>query len=235
MTNCGVVVHPVVLATDVIVGSVVNMVISEPVVVISVIVVPVIGSPGPPVVRIISPRPRRAPYYITGTIDVNNHRPGCHFIIGGGNNLYFIVVVSPIIVAHIARIGCLAVVGFDDIVWSVKGFIADDLQLNSTITKVFDGDHSHILIFPFVEGHPEYNVVHIAVGVVLHHNVIHIIIPVEVEVIDHIVRIVQPPFESFERFGLLEEFHNGEKIQVIARKSEILPVVCRFARRKRTC
>jgi len=56
--------------------AVVTVVVRIPVGMIAVIVVPVVGAPGMPVRRPVSPVPSRAPYVVVGKVNEADQRPG---------------------------------------------------------------------------------------------------------------------------------------------------------------
>src|SRR5665648_22027 len=116
---------------------------------ISVVVVPVVRSPGIPVVRVEAPVPVRAPNHISGPVDKSYHRPGSDFIICGG---YHRAICPVLCIAPVTGVGCLGVYGLHDIIPAVEIRIAYELYLYLSVTELLNGEDSHILVFVPVEG-----------------------------------------------------------------------------------
>jgi hypothetical protein len=80
------------------------VIIIVPVIMISVIVIPVEWAPWMPVRRIISPVPRRVPGNIMRKIYESDKRPGSNFIRGGTDHSNILTVITP---SDISGISCL--------------------------------------------------------------------------------------------------------------------------------
>jgi hypothetical protein len=188
-------------------------------VVVAVVVVPVVRTPGAPVVGVVTPVPYRAPGAVNRTCEVNNHRPAGYFIIGGVDN----VGLSPDYIATVSGVGCLGILGLDDVVFAVKSFVANQLYHDGTVAFFLNHNNSHVLVLILVECNTHYDVVHIAVLilVVVNHYVIHVTIVVQVEVVDHFFRVIEFSFKGFQGFRLLEDIHHGIEVQVVTRQPEI--------------
>lgn len=78
--------------TGMVVAMEVTVVFREPVVMVTVIVVPVVWTPGMPVLRIITPVPRRVPYRIVWKINKSYKRPGIYLNISCRNHVYILSV-----------------------------------------------------------------------------------------------------------------------------------------------
>lgn len=107
------------------------VIVRIPVVVIPVIVVPVVRPPGIPVGGIVTPVPGRTPGYIPGHVDEPDHRPGSHLI---GGCMYHIPIPGSPDITRISGIRgfavILIVIGFNDVVPSIQGFITDQLDVD---------------------------------------------------------------------------------------------------------
>ncbi len=171
----------VVMVPRVIPVTVVRVVGGVPVVVVTVVVVPVQRSPGPVVDRVVPPVPVGAPYYVARAVDETDHRPCSYFIVGGGNHRDIFPLDCP---APVARVGCLSIDGFNNVIPSVKSLVTDKLYLYLTVAQLLNGEDCHILVFVAVKNRTHYYSVHIAVGVVCYGQIIHIPVIVQVEVVD---------------------------------------------------
>jgi len=122
-------------------------------------------------------------------------------------NSYFVI---PYIVSHVARIwsrSVFGVVGFNNVVLSVKQLVANQLYLNGTVVKLLNSKYGYVLCFTLIDCNPQNNVVHISIDIVIHHDVIDHVVAIQVEVVHQSVFIVQLSFEIFECFRFLEQFH----------------------------
>lgn len=61
----------------------------------------------------------------------------------------------------------------------------------------------------------------IPVNIIVYHNVIDHVVAIQVEVVYHCTLVIQIPFEIFESFSFLEEFHNCIEIEVITWQTQI--------------
>jgi hypothetical protein len=59
----------------------------------------------------------------------------------------------------------------------------------------------------------------------MHHDVIHIIITIQIKVIYSGIFIIQTPFETLQCLRLLEQFHHRVKVQVIAREAQVFILI----------
>ena len=68
----------------------------------------------------------------------------------------------------------------------------------------------------------------ITVHIVMYCDIINQVIPVQVQVVDPGILIVEVSLETFQGFGLLEKFHHCIKIHVVTRESQVffLSVLC---------
>jgi hypothetical protein len=165
----------------VVTGAVPAVVVRIPVRVIPVIIMPVVRSPGRPVTWVIAPVPGRAPYHIVRTVDEADDRPCSYFIIGSPDHIR---LVCPDSATGVARIRCLSIIGFDYIIFAIKGFITDQLYLNRPVFELFNNKDSHILLIFAVNRDAQNYVVDIAFLVIGYCYVIHVFIGIQVKVID---------------------------------------------------
>ena len=186
--------------------------------VISVVEVPVVGSPGPPVDRVVTPVPRGAPADVVRIVYEPDHRPGSDFIICGSYHGNIVSVDGP---ATVAGIRCFSIYGFNDVVSSVKRLIADELYLYRSVAELLHGEDCHILVFVAVEGCTQHYVVNIAVDIVGDSQVINHVVAVEVEVVDPGVLVVEISLEGFESLRLLEKLHHCVEIQIVTRETQV--------------
>jgi hypothetical protein len=109
--------------------SVMGVVMVMPMIMIPVVIMPIVGSPGSPVSGIISPIPGGPPDHISGMIDKSDQWPGCNIIIRCGNNIYIIPVNFP----GITRIGGFGIYWFNNIIRPVKSLVSDQLDLHCAV------------------------------------------------------------------------------------------------------
>lgn len=117
------------------------------------------------------------PCDITGVINVSYKRPVSHYV-----NIHpdsSIPGISGIICPCIA----VVVYRFHNVIPSVKGFVADQLNLNSSIAEFLDRKNSEILIFVTVKCCPEHYIVDISVDVVVDRNIVNKVVAVKVKVV----------------------------------------------------
>lgn len=130
--------------------TIMGIVMVMPVIVIAIVVVPVVGSPGPPVSRVVSPVPGGPPYHISRTVDVPDHRPGSYIIIGGSDH----IDIVPVDFSGVTRIRRFCIDRFDDIIGTVKCLIPDQLYLHSTVGHLLHDENGHILLLIPVKSSP---------------------------------------------------------------------------------
>jgi len=186
---------------------------------ISVVVVPVVRSPGVPVCWVVAPVPVRAPYNVGGSVDESYQRPCANFDVSCGYHC----IVSPVFaVAIVSGIGCLGVVRLDNVIPPVQIRVADQLYLHLSVTKLLDSEDCKVLVFVPVECGSQHNRMNVAVNKILDHDVVDKIIVVKVEVIDPGIFIIQVFFETFKCFRFLEQVHHGVKVEVVTWQSKVL-------------
>lgn len=194
-----------------------TVVFREPVVVISVVVMPVVGTPGVPVYRVVSPVPGGAPYYIVGHVYEPYYRPCGNFNVSGPYNCRIV----PVCPSGITGIGCLGIIGFYYVIPSVKCFVTYKLYLYRTVAETLNGEYGYVLTFVPVENCLKHNCMNIPVNIVKDLYIIDVIIVIQVKIVDPGVLIVQAPFKPFKGFRFLEQFHYCIKIEVITRQTQI--------------
>jgi hypothetical protein len=149
--------------------------------VISVVVVPVVRSPGAPVVRVEIPVPVRAPDNVGRPVDEPYQRPGCDLIVGGGHHC----VVCPVIcIAPVSGIGCLGVDRLYNIIPAVEVRVTYQLYLYLPVTELLNGEDCQVLVLIAVECSAKDYGVNIAVNKIIDRDVVDIVIAVQVEVVD---------------------------------------------------
>lgn len=117
-------------------------------------------------------------------VNVPDHRPGCHLVSGCPYHRYVVTDLTP---AHIAGVGCLTViciVGFDDVVFTVKLLITNELYFYRSVLELFNSEHCHILALLLAKGNTHHNGVHVVFHIVIDHDVVNQIVTVEVKVIN---------------------------------------------------
>jgi len=153
--------------------------------VVAGIIMPVPGTPRIPVNRIITPVPSRTPGDISGIENKPDQRPGCNLIRGGPYNRNRGGTSVPARIAGIRGLPFLIGINrLDNIIFTVKLLIPDELYPDRLVTETFNSEDGHILEIIPVQGNAEHDIVDIPVYVVLYLNIIHQIIPVQVKIID---------------------------------------------------
>ncbi len=193
-----------------------------PVGVESVVIIPVIRPPGVPVSRPVTPIPGRAPGDVPRGEDEPDQRPGSYLHVGGSDDFHPLTPLSPAGIAGVGGLPILIVVDrFDDVIPAVEVFVANQLNGHGTIVITFNGEDGHILVFAVIEGHPQHDVVDLAIGVVGDGDVVNQSVPIQVEVVDSGVLAVQVTFKLFQGFRFLEEIHDGIQVKVISGQPEV--------------
>jgi hypothetical protein len=120
----------------------------------------------------------------------------------------------------LGRFGGGIIVGFDDVVLAVQGFIPDDLHVHSVLRGLFDFDDRHVLRLTLAEVNLQNDIVSVVYDVVVHTDVVDPLIPVQIEVVD-VQRIrIQSLLEFFESWRLLEDRQDGIQVEIIAGQSQ---------------
>jgi len=196
---------------------VVGVVVRVPMRVVSVVVMPVVRVPRVPVGGVVSPAPSRMPRAIVWTVNVNYNRPLRYLVESCGYSRTIIVRFGYVhAIPTVARIGGLCINWLNNVAGTIKGFVSNQLNLHRTVGKSFNHNYSYILILSLVKRNPKNNIMQIVLGVIENHDVINIIIVVQIEVVNHLLRIVKLALKSLKRFSALEEIHHGVKIKVVA-------------------
>ena len=140
------------------------------------------------------------------------------------NHLHVVGVGS----AGVSGVGGFAVDRLNDIVFSVQSFISDQLDADTAAAQLLNGEDCHILVFAGIEGNAHHDCVIGSVNIVGYHDVVYVIVTVQVQVVDHLLRIIQAPLKTFERLRILEEVHHGVEVQVVPGQAEIFlrPFAC---------
>jgi len=189
-----------------------------PVVMVTVVLMPEEWSPGMPVDRVVTPVPVGAPYGVVRIVHVPYHRPGCHLIVGGGNNRHIVPLYGP---AVVTGVGCLRVDRFHNVILSVKSLVTYQLYLHLAVAKLLNSEDSHILVFVAVKDRTEDDGVHVAIDIIRYGQVINISVSVKVEVVYPGFLIVETFFKGFKRLRLLEKLHDCIEVQVVTRETQV--------------
>jgi hypothetical protein len=123
------------------------------------------------------------------------------------NNSYLVI---PYTVSHVARVwscSVFGVIGFYNVVFSVKQLVANQLYLHGTVVKLLNSKHGYVLCFTLIDCNPQNNVVHIPIDIIIHHDVIDHVVAIQVEIVHQSVFIIQISFKIFEGFRFLKQFH----------------------------
>lgn len=201
-----------------------------PMVMVTVIVMPVARPPRAPVVRVVVPTPWRMPNHIIGHIYVPDQWPGCNDIGRIVADLDRFIATLP--VAIVARVGRFAIVrqliGFNDVVFSVKVFIPDELDQYLSVVFFLHKKYSHILVFAIAYRHAQGNGVQISIHIVRNPDIVNVIVAIQVQIIDLGFLVVQFSFKTFQCFRLLKQFQYSVKVQVIAGQVQFFLFCLRF-------
>ena len=206
--------------------AVVPVVMVMPVIMVSIIIVPVVGPPWAPVARIISPVPMRPPNYVARPVHIPDYRPGSNIIISGGDHIYF----PTICLSRVSGIWCFSINRFHNVIRTIKGLITNQLDLHCTIPELLHDEHSNILLLISVKGCTKDNGVHISIDIIGNRNIIYEVVTIQVQVIDGGFFVIQAPLKSFQGFRFLEQIHHGVEIQVVSRQTQVFIgiVLCRY-------
>jgi len=63
---------------------------------------------------------------------------------------------------------------------------------------------------------------YISIDIIGNGYIVHHVVPVQVEVIDPGILVIQIPFKAFKGLRFLEQLHHGIKVEIVARQTEIL-------------
>jgi hypothetical protein len=116
------------------------------------------------------------------------------------NNGNFIWIAGITHIAGIWRFCILCIIGFYNVILTVKQFIANQLYLNRSVAEALHGKNSNILGFMLIECNTQYNGVKIAFSVIKNHYIIDQIVSVQVKIIYHGIFIIQASFKIFKGF-----------------------------------
>lgn len=166
------------------------------VIVVTVIMMPVEGRPGPPVCGIIVPVPGRTPHYVSWHKYKPDDRPSSNFVGGCANNLHSLVV-DP---AGVSRVRCFIVNRLNNIVSAIQCLITYQLHSYSSVWLLYYGEYSHILGFSGINGNLKNYEMHIPFNVINNPDIVDVSIAVEIEVVYIVVLIIQTSLESLESF-----------------------------------
>jgi len=208
---------------------VITVIVGIAVVMVTIVIMPVVRTPGTPPVRVVTPVPGRMPNHIGGQKDEPHQRPcshlvGCHPVYHHGLSFYIPGVT------RITRIGCFIVsvgiiIGFNDIVFTIQGLIADQLDTNLVIGFTLNIEDGHVLVFTGIDGHLQYDHVNIPVSIIDHPYVVDPVVSVQVKVIDPGILIIQVAFKTLEGFRFLKEFHHGKEVQIVSRQTQVIVII----------
>ena len=172
--------------------TIVGVVMSVPTVVVAIIEVPVVRSPTYPVGWVIAPAIRRTIHYVGRTVDVPDYWPGGHFVVGGG---YHCGLGGAGPVTGVARVWGLVIRRLDDIVFAIQRFIANQLNTYRTVAELLYNKNSYILKLRGADGHTENYIMDVPFNVIRYHNIVYVVVTIQVQVVDGELGIVQPSFE----------------------------------------
>lgn len=87
----------------------------------------------------------------------------------------------------VSRIVCscivVVIIGFDYVVPSIEGFIANKLDADRPVGELLDRENGNVLGLVTVKGHSQYNVVYVSIDIVLYGYVVDVIVAVQIEVV----------------------------------------------------
>ena len=150
-------------------------------------------------------------------IDKADQWPGCYIIIGCGDHIY----IAPVYLPGISRIRCFGINGFHNIIGPIKRLIPDKLDLHCAIPQFLHNENSHILLLILVECCTQDNGVYSSIHVIGNRDIVNEIVPIKVQVIDHVFTVIEASLKSFQGFRLLEQIHDSIEVKIVARKTEI--------------
>ncbi|KAF5047266.1 hypothetical protein DSECCO2_462240 [anaerobic digester metagenome] len=93
-----------------------------------------------------------------------------------------------------------SIVWLDDVIFPVKVFIPYHLHCYLTVLVFKNCDHSHVLVFPFIDGNLKDNGVVITIYIINHLDVVNVVVTIQVKVIDFGILAVKASFKAFECF-----------------------------------
>jgi hypothetical protein len=208
---------------------VITVIVWIAVVMVTIIIMPVVRTPGTPPVRVVTPVPGRTPDHISGQKDEPHQRPGsylisCHPVYHHGLSFHITGVTN------ITRIGCFIIsvgiiIGFNDIVLTIQGLIPDQLDANLVIGFTLDVKDGHVLVLTGIDGHLQYDHMNIPVSIIDHPDVVDPVVPVQIKVIDPAVLIIQTAFKTLKGFRFLKEFHHGKEVQIVSRQTQVIVII----------
>jgi hypothetical protein len=80
--------------------------------------------------------------------------------------------------------------------------------LHIPVPQFLHNEHRNILLLSAIQGGTQNDGVYSTFHIIRNRYVIDELIPVQVQVIDHGLLVVQAPFKTFKRFRLLEQVHH---------------------------
>lgn len=203
--------------------AVIAVIVWIPIVMVAIIIVPVIRMPGMPPGRVVIPVPGRVPCHIGRQIKKTDQGPGSYFI--GCNTVHNNrLPFHHRCCAHITRIGrftrIITVIGFDDIIFTIQGFIPDQLDPHLVVGFPLHDEYSKVLGFTCIYCNLKQDEMHISIRFINDPDVIDPVIPVQIKIINPGVLIIQVSFKTLKGLRFLEEFHNSKEVQVITWQSQ---------------
>src|SRR5690554_2983344 len=142
--------------------AIIGIVVWVPVVLISVVIMPVMGCPRIPVAGIVTPIPRGEPRTIAWRVYVHNRRPLSNLVVGCANGIIVVIGRGVVIgISRVCRVGRFGIVGLNNVVLTVKHLIAYELNHNRPIGLFFGNNNRHILLLVFININPKHNIMHI--------------------------------------------------------------------------
>ncbi len=160
--------------------TVMLVVVREPMAVIPVVIMIVIGSPRTPPGWVISPVPGGTPNSVSRVENIPDNRPEGYVDNRSTSPDYFHVVAAG---PDISGIRGFRIVWFNNIVSAIQSFIPDELYLGRSIIELLDRKNGHILRFVAIQGNPENNCVNIPVNIIRYRDIVNEVVPIQVEVV----------------------------------------------------
>jgi hypothetical protein len=63
--------------------------------------------------------------------------------------------------------------------------------------------------------------VYIPIYIICNRDIINEVIPIQIQIIDHVLTVIQASLKSFQGFRFLEKVHHGIEVKIVTRKTEI--------------
>jgi hypothetical protein len=163
-------------------------------------------------------------------IDKADQWPGGNIIVRGSNHIYIVSVGF----SGIPRIGGFGIDWLHNIIRSIQGLIPDQLDLHCAVPEFLHNENSHILLLATVKGCTQDNGVYIPIHIISNRNIIDKVVPIQIQVVDHVLTVIQASLKSFQGFRLLEQVHHGIEVKIVTRKTEIFTGII-LSRHKHRC